>query len=62
MSEDAPSPRTIWNVKVLINLLVLLAYFMLLGFGVFNGSLTVTDALGLLGSTALGGGLGWLSK
>lgn len=60
MSE--PSARAIWNVRILVNLLVLAAYFALLGFGVAKDALTVTEALSLIGSTALGGGVGWMSK
>ena len=60
MSE--PSERAIWNVRMLANFSVLFAYMSLLGYGVFTQKISVTDALALIGSTALGGGIGWLSK
>ena len=59
---DEPSNRAQWNVKVAINLMVLVAYLSLLAIGVMRESLTITEALSLLGSTALGGGIGWAMK
>lgn len=59
---NAPSERAQWNVRVIVNLLVLAAYFTLLGVGVAKDALTVTEALSLIGSTALGGGVGWMIK
>lgn len=60
--SDTPSERAVWNMRMGVNLLVLLAYFALLAWGVAQGALSVTDALALIGSTALGGGIGWLAK
>lgn len=60
--SEAPSARAVWNMRMLVNLLVLVAYFGLLGYGVVQGSLTVKEALALIGSTAFGGGIGWLAK
>lgn len=59
---DAPSERAIWNMRMAVNLLVLLLYAGLLLVGIMHDSLTVKEALALLGSTALGGGIGWFSK
>lgn len=60
MSE--PSARAVWNMRMLVNLVVLVAYLCLLAVGVAKETLSITDALALLGSTALGGGIGWLAK
>lgn len=59
---DEPSARAIWNMRMLVNLLILLLYAGLLLVGIQHDSLTVKEALALLGSTALGGGIGWFSK
>ena len=59
---DEPSARAIWNMRMMVNLLVLLLYAGLLLVGVLHDSLTVKEALALLGSTALGGGIGWFAK
>jgi hypothetical protein len=60
--SDEPSARAQWNMRMLVNLIVLVAYLGLLALGVVRESLTIADALALLGSTALGGGIGWFSK
>jgi hypothetical protein len=60
--SDAPSERAIWNVKTLVNFMILLAYFILLYVGVTTDEITVTAALGMIGSAALGGGIGWAMK
>lgn len=60
MSE--PSAQAQWNVRIAVNLIVLTAYLSLLAIGVVRESISVTDALALLGSTALGGGIGWFAK
>lgn len=59
---DQPSARAQWNMRMFSNLLVLLIYCGLLMVGILHDSLTVKEALALLGSTALGGGIGWFSK
>ena len=60
--SDEPSARAQWTVKTAVNIGILLAYLGLLLAGILHDSLTVKEALALLGSTALGGGIGWFAK
>lgn len=62
MMSEAPSDRAQWNVKILVNLAILAAYLGLLIYGVVSDEVTIEAALGMIGSAALGGGIGWMSK
>jgi hypothetical protein len=58
---DEPSPRAIWNVKVLLNFLLFFIYVGFLLAGVIKGALTYEQAMQYLGTTALGGGMTWMA-
>lgn len=59
---DEPSPRAQWNVKVFINLGLLVAAGGLLVYGLLHDQLTVKEALSYVASAAFGGGVTWLAK
>jgi hypothetical protein len=60
--SDEPTPRAQWNVKVFINLGLLVAAGCLIAYGLVSEQITVKDALSYVASAAFGGGIAWLSK
>jgi hypothetical protein len=59
---DEPSGRALWNVKVGINFMLLIAAGALMWYGVTHDQLSVKEALQMVGGAVFGGGLAWLSK
>lgn len=58
---DEPSPRAQWNVKIFINLGLLVAAGALIAYGLIEGQLNVKEALSYVASAAFGGGVTWLA-
>ena len=59
---DEPSARAQWNIKTLINLVMLLGASGLLAYGVTSGQMSVQEALSYIAAAAFGGGVTWLAK
>ena len=59
---DEPTPRAQWNVKVFVNLGLLVAAGALIAYGLIDGQLTAKDALSYVAAAAFGGGVTWLAK
>lgn len=59
---DEPSARAQWNVKVFINLAMLVGAAGIIAYGLAVGQLTVQEALSHVAAAAFGGGVTWLAK